>query len=102
MSINHNMISVVLGPALDFFDTCTVPVLQWLAAGSLERQASYIAACAAYAANPHADFDLRMQPHVAYDVFNDAHYFIFQQDNNGTCILVGARPFPVFPPLDVL
>jgi hypothetical protein len=103
MNIDHNMSSVVLSAALDFFDACTVPVLQWLAAGDpLARHAEYIAACAVYAADPYADFDLRMQPHVAYDVVRDAHYFIFKQDNNGTCILVGTGLRSLFPPCDVM
>lgn len=105
MSIARQMSSVALSSALDFFDDCTVPVLQWLTSGPselrLERQEEYIKACAAYAANPYADFSLRMQPHVAYDVFNDTYYFIFKQDNNGTCLLVGHR-LPKFPEMDVL
>lgn len=87
----RTMNSIALYAALDFFEDCTVPVLQWLANGPLERHEDYIAACAAYRANSRADLNLRQPPHVAYDVLNDAHYFIFKQDNNGTCILVGDR-----------
>ncbi len=101
MSTDKNMSSVALCAALDFFDDCTVPVLQWLTSGPLERQEDYIRACAAYAGNSYADFSLRMQPHVAYDLFNDAHYFIFKQDNNGTCIVAGEH-LPKFPVRDVL
>ncbi len=95
------MTSVALSSALDFFDDCTVPVLQWITAGPLERHEEYIKACAVYAGNPYADLSLRMQPHVAYDVFRDTHYFIFKQDNNGTCIIVGER-LPKFPERDLL
>jgi hypothetical protein len=90
------MSSVALSAALDFFPECTVPVLQWLTSGPLERQEEYIRACAAY-----ADFGLRTQPHVAYDVSNDAHYFIFKQDDNGTCIIAGEH-LPKFSERDLL
>lgn len=92
--------SITLRDPLDFFDDCTVPVSAWLAKGPLERHQRYIDACAAYLANPYAD-ELRMEPHVAYDVFNDTSYFIFKQDNNGTCIIVGDR-LPKIPHEDTL
>ena len=87
--------------ALDFFEGCTVPLTKWLAEGPLDRHELYIRACAAYAKHEHADFELRMQPHVAYNVFNDQPYFIFKQDNNGTCLVVG-ETLPAFSERDVL
>lgn len=90
------IVSYVLVDALDFFEDCTVPVAQWLASGDARRHEDYIKACVVYAANPYADGRLRVQPHVAYDAVSDAHFFIFKQDNNGMCILVGKR-LPRFP-----
>lgn len=87
--------------ALDFFEDCTVPLSKWLAEGPLDRHELYIRACAAYAKHEHADFELRMQPHVAYNVFSDQPYFIFKQENNGTCLVVGER-LPQFSERDVL
>jgi hypothetical protein len=101
MTPARSMSSVALSAALDFFPECTVPVLQWLTSGPLERQEEYIRACAAYAGNRYADFGLRTQPHVAYDVSNDAHYFIFKQDDNGTCIIAGEH-LPKFSERDLL
>jgi hypothetical protein len=94
------MRSIALRDPLDFFIECTVPVSTWLSLGSVERHQQYIAACVAYSANQYAE-ELRMEPHVAYDLFNDTLYFIFKQDNNGTCIIVGER-LPKIPYEDTM
>lgn len=87
------MKSIAIFP-LDFFYDSTVPVTNWLESDP-ERHGEYVRACAAYAQNRHAEEPLRCVPHVAYNVFNDSYFFIFKQDNNGTCILVGETLPPV-------
>lgn len=89
MKTSRTMRSVTLSSALDFFDDCSIPVGAWLASGNKERHQRYITACMTYLCSEFADNELRQQPHVAYDVSNDSSYFIFKQENNGTCILVG-------------
>lgn len=107
-SIDRKVSSIALRCPLDNFEECSIPILQWLSEPQpemvttpLDRHVEYLRACAAYASNPYADFDLRTQPHVAYNIVSDMHYFIFKQDNNGTCIIAGER-LPKFSAWDVM
>jgi hypothetical protein len=87
------MKSVAIFP-LDFYYDSTVRVTQWLE-NDFERHDEYVRACVEYARNPHYEAPLRCEPHVAYNVFDESYYFIFKQDNNGTCILVGEKLPPI-------
>jgi hypothetical protein len=80
---------------LDFLYDSTRPVREWLE-DDAERHGEYVLACVAYARNGHFELPLRCEPRVAYDALHDTHYFIFKQDNNGTCVLVG-RDLPALP-----
>jgi hypothetical protein len=81
------MKSVAVQP-LDHYHHSTRPVSEWLEENP-EFHIFYVRACAAYLSNPFADEGLRCSPRVAFDAASDGFYFIFKQDNNGTCILVG-------------
>lgn len=95
------MKSVTLAEPLDRFEPLTIPVSVWLAKGDVQDHEKYIRACHEYLGSPHADNSLRVEPHVAYDALYDKEYFIFKQENNGTCILVG-ETLPRIPPEDLM
>jgi hypothetical protein len=76
----------------DFFEDCTLPVLDWLAnkEGQDAKKAwsDFMAATKAVTSHEWWEWELRHEPYVGYDVKQDSHYFIFKIDNNGTTFVV--------------
>lgn len=79
---------------LDFYYDSTISITEWLEEDP-ERHAEYVHAVLEYGRNGAFELPLRCVPRVAFNVFNDTHFFIFKQDNNGTCVLVGRELPPV-------
>ena len=80
---------------LDFFDTCTLTVEQWLANtdepnGRTAKWATLIHACSLVEKYIAVD-GLRQEPRIGYDPGNDGTYFIFKVSNNGTTYLVAPQ-----------